>query len=265
MVDLMSDGRLDLGVGRGFQPVEFRGFGVDQAYSSEVFDEALQIIERAWTRDTVAFKGKHFNIEEHLVRPKPLQQPHPPIWLAAVTAPSFELAGMRGYHLLSTLVPGFHDPLNVEYLHTYRSALRTSGHDPDKKEIAALCMVFCAETTQQARQDFAGAVLWYFRMMEHYIASSGAPIEGYKEYDRIRRFAHTVDWDELLQTRALVCGNPAHCINQIEEIRNQYGFTQLICWSRLSGLDHRKVLRSMELFGKHVIPHFQRQQLEKRQ
>ena len=265
MVDLMSNGRLELGVGRGFQPVEFRGFGVDPAQSSEIFDEALQIIERAWTRETVAFAGKHFTIEEHVVRPKPLQQPHPPIWLAAVTAPSFELAGTRGYNLLSTLVPGFHHALNVEYLHTYRRALRAGGHDSAKKETAALCMVYCAETTEQARQDFAAPVLWYFRTMENYIASSGGPQEGYEEYDRIRRYAHTVHWEELLETRALVCGSPEHCIKQIEEIRNQYGFTQLICWSRLAGLEHRKILRSLELFGKHVIPHFHRQHLEQRQ
>jgi natural product biosynthesis luciferase-like monooxygenase protein len=264
MVDLMSNGRLELGVGRGFQPVEFRGFGVDLTQSSEIFDEALQIIERAWTRETVVFAGKHFNIEEHVVRPKPLQQPHPPIWLAAVTAPSFELAGTRGYNLLSTLVPGFHHALNVEYLHTYRRALRAGGHDPAKKETAAVCMVYCAETTEQARQDFAAPVLWYFRTMENYIASGGAPQEGYEEYDRIRRYAHTVHWEELLETRALVCGNPEHCIKQIEEIRNQYGFTQLICWSRLSGLEHRKILRSLELFGKHVIPHFHQEHPEQR-
>lgn len=258
MVDLMSDGRFELGVGRGFQPVEFRGFGVEQAHSSEIFEEALQIIERAWTHETVAFAGKHFNIAEHVVRPKPLQQPHPPIWLAAVTAPSFELAGTRGYNLLTTLVPGFHQALNVEYLHTYRRALRASGHDPDQKETAALCMVYCAETTAQARQDFAAPVLWYFRTMEKYIAASGAPEETYEEYDRIRRYAHTVNWEELLETRALICGSPEHCIKQIEEVRKQYGFTQVICWSRLSGLEHRKILRSVELFGKQVIPHFHR-------
>jgi alkanesulfonate monooxygenase SsuD/methylene tetrahydromethanopterin reductase-like flavin-dependent oxidoreductase (luciferase family) len=75
----------------------------------------------------------------------------------------------------------------------------------------------------------------------------------------ISRYAHTVDWDELLQTRALVCGNPAHCIKQIKEMREQYGFTQLICWTRLAGLDHRKVLRSMELFSRHVLPPFLRE------
>jgi natural product biosynthesis luciferase-like monooxygenase protein len=260
MVDLMSDGRLDLGVGRGFQPVEFRGFGVDQVRSHEMFDEALHIIERAWTGETVSFEGKHFKIDEHAVRPRPIQQPHPPIWLAAVNAPSFEMAGMRGYNLLCTLVPGFHNPLTIEYLQTYRRALRAGAHEATKKQIGALCMVYCADTTEQARQDFGGPVLWYFRTMEKYVAAqAGKPIEGYEEYEKVRRYAHTVDWDELLQSRALVCGNPAHCVKQIEEMREQYGFTQLICWTRLAGLDHRKVLRSMELFGTHVLPHFRRE------
>jgi alkanesulfonate monooxygenase SsuD/methylene tetrahydromethanopterin reductase-like flavin-dependent oxidoreductase (luciferase family) len=262
MVDLMSDGRLDLGVGRGFQPVEFRAFGIDQARSSEIFDEALQIIERAWTPEPLRFSGKHFSIEEQIVRPTPLQRPHPPIWLAAVTAPSFELAGTNGYNLLSTLVPGFHHELKAQYLHTYDRALRAGGHDPAKKESAAVCMVYCAETTEQARQDFGGPVLWYFRTMENYIAARGAPNESYETYERIRRYAHSVQWDELLQTRALVCGNPEHCIRQIEEIQHEYGFTQLICWTRLSGLDHRKILRSLQLFGNHVIPYFRRQEVE---
>lgn len=261
MLDLMSDGRLDLGVGRGFQPVEFRGFGVDQAKSHEIFDEALQIIERAWTRETVAFTGRHFNISEHGVRPKPIQQPHPPIWLAAVTAPSFELAGTRGYNLLCPLVPGFHNTLTAEYLDTYRRALRAGGHDPAHKQIGAVCMVYCAETTERARQDFGEPVLGYFRMMERYIPRHSAeePLEGYQEYEKIRRFARTLYWEELLQTRALVCGNPDACIKQIEEMRNQHGFTQLICWTRLAGLEHGKVLRSMELLGRHVLPYFRRQ------
>jgi natural product biosynthesis luciferase-like monooxygenase protein len=261
MVDLMSDGRFDLGVGRGFQPVEFRGFNVDQAKSYEKFDEALQIIKRAWTCKTVAFKGKHFDIIEHAVRPKPIQQPHPPIWVAAVTAPSFEMAGIHGYNVLCTLVPGFHGPITPDYLNTYRRALVASGHDPAKKQIGALCMAYCAETTAQARQDFAEPVLWYFRQMEKYIpANSKQSVETYEEYEDIRRFARTTNWEDLLRARALVCGNPEACIRQIEEMRKQRGFTQLICWTRLAGLDHRKLLRSMELMSKHVLPHFHREQ-----
>ena len=265
MIDLMSDGRFDLGVGRGFQPVEFRGFGVDQERSHEIFSEALQIIEHAWTGETVSFEGKHFKIDEHAVHPRPIQQPHPPIWLAAVSAPSFEMAGMRGFNLLCSLAPGFH---TAEYVQTYRRALQTGGHNAAKKQIGALCMVYCADTTEQARQDFGGPVLWYFRMMEKYVAwqagKAGKPIESYEEYEKVRRYLHTVDWDELLRTRAIVCGNPAHCLKQIEEMREQCGFTQLICWTRLAGLDHRKVLRSMELFSGHVLPHFRRKRASKK-
>jgi natural product biosynthesis luciferase-like monooxygenase protein len=258
MIDLMSDGRLDLGVGRGFLPVEFQGFGIEQPASHEMFDEALQIIETAWTQPKVAYKGKHFEVAEHAVRPKPIQQPHPPIWLAAVTAPSFEMAGARGYNLLCTLVPGFHSALTAEYLHTYRRALRAAGHDPQKKQIGALCMVYCAETTEQARLDFGGPVLWYFRQMENYLGTR-RPTANYEEYEKIKRFAHNIHWEELLETRAVVCGNPEACIRQIEEMRNAHGFTQLICWTRLSGLDHRKVLRSLELMSRHVLPHFHRE------
>ena len=260
MIDLMSDGRFDLGVGRGFQPVEFRGFGIDQSQSHQIFSEALEIIERAWTGETVSFEGRHFKVDEHAVHPRPIQQPYPPIWLAAVSAASFEMAGMRGYNLLCSLAPGFH---TSEYVQTYRKALQTGRHDAAKKQIGALCMVYCADTTEQARQDFGGPVLWYFRMMEKYVAwqagKAGKPIEGYEEYERVRRYASTVHWDELLQTHALVCGNPVQCVEQIEEIREQCGFTQLICWTRLAGLDHRKVMRSMELLSKHVLPHFRRE------
>ena len=260
MVDLISDGRLDLGVGRGFQPGEFQGFGVDQAQSQEIFDEALQIIKSAWTRETIAFQGRHFQIAEHAVRPKPIQRPHPPIWVAAITAASFEIAGTRGCNLLCMLVPGFHNAFTPEYLRTYRRALRACGHLVEKKEIGALCMVYCAETTEQARQDFAGPVLWYFRQMENYIAAhSTQSIATYEEYEKIKRFASNVRWEELLEAGGLVCGSPEACIRQIEKLRDHHGFTQLICWTRLSGLEHRKVVRSLELMGTHVLPYFHRE------
>jgi alkanesulfonate monooxygenase SsuD/methylene tetrahydromethanopterin reductase-like flavin-dependent oxidoreductase (luciferase family) len=260
MIDLMSDGRLELGVGRGFQPVEFKGFGIDQASSGEVFEEALEIIQRAWTADAVRFEGKHFTVPAHAVRPRPLQKPHPPIWMAAVSEPSFEMAGRRGHNLLCSLVPGFKNEEMPRFLDTYENALRAAKHDASAREIGALCMVYCAETTAQARQDFGDPVLWYYRMLAKYVAPPGAetPAPGYEDYARIRHFAHTVRWDELLESGALICGNPDLCVAQIEKIRSRYGFTQLLCWTRLAGLEHRKVLASMDLFATRVLPHFKR-------
>ncbi|MGH8011718.1 MAG: LLM class flavin-dependent oxidoreductase, partial [Candidatus Binataceae bacterium] len=260
MVDLLSDGRLELGVGRGFQPVEFHGFGVDPTQSEEIFDEALEIILRAWTAETVAFKGHHFKVAEHAVRPKPLQKPHPPIWVAALNTPSFEIAGRGGHNLLYSLVPGFQHSMVADHLETYRRALRTSGYNPRDREIGALCMIHCAETTERARKEFADPVLWYFRTIAKYVAPAPGQvaIESYETYPDIRRFARHVEWDELLKRGTVICGNPETCIRQIEDLRSRYGFTQLLCWTRLTGLEHRKVLGGMELFARHVLPHFHR-------
>lgn len=260
LVDLMSDGRLELGVGRGFQPIEYHSFGVDQSKSREIFDEALEVIVRAWTEERISFRGSYFDIPQRSVHPKPLQRPHPPIWVAAISDSSFALAGKRGLNLLCSLVSGFKPNHLSKLLLDYRDALRGSGHDPAEREIGALCMVYCAESTEQARQDFGGPVLWYYRDIANYVAplETDRPVKGYEGYPDIRYTARTVRWDELLERGTLVCGNPESCIRQIETLRSKYGFTQLLCWTRLAGLENRKVLRSMELMQTRVIPHFKR-------
>jgi luciferase family oxidoreductase group 1 len=260
MVDLMSDGRLDLGVGRGFQPIEYQSFAVDQSRSRAIFDEALQAIVRAWTEEPMSFKGDHFDIPEQSVRPKPLQKPHPPIWIAAISDLSFELAGMRGFNLLCSLVYGFKSERLQHLIANYRDALRENGQNPDEREIGASCMVYCAESTERARQEFGGPILWYYRTIANFVAPPPGqpPPEGYETYPNIRRAAQTVQWDELLNSGALICGNPELCIRQIENVQKKYGFTQILCWTRLSGLENRKVLRSMELMQRHVIPYFKR-------
>src|SRR5262249_28102780 len=148
-------------------------------------------------------------------------KPHPPIWMAAVSESSFEVAGRLGHNLLCSLVPGFKNEQAARFLETYRKALHAGGQDTRAKQIGALCMVYCAETTAQARQDFGAAVLWYYQMMAKYVAPPGAesPAPGYEDYARTRYFARTVKWDELLESGALVCGNPDLCVAQIEEMR----------------------------------------------
>ena len=199
------------------------------------------------------------------MRPKPLQKFHPPIWIAAIGDPSFELAGRRGFNLLCSLVYGFKSERLHQLLADYREALRDGGHNPDEREIGALCMVYCSESAEQARQNFGAAVLWYYRNVAHLVAPPlrQPPIEGYETYPSIRKAAQSVQWDELLDSGTLICGNPASCIRQIEDLQTKYGFTQILCWTRLSGLENRKVLRSMELIQTHVIPHFKRQAQER--
>lgn len=261
LLDLISDGRVDFGVGRGYQPVEYRGFKVNQEHSRGIFNESLEVILQAWTRDRVNFKGVHFNIEDQEVRPKPLQQPHPPVWVAGITDATFAMVGKWGFNLLCAPVFGFQGKSAEGLLDQYRDALRAGGHDPATKEIAALTMVYCAETTEQARREYADAVLWYYRTIAKYVAPppSQQPVKTYELYSQTRKLAETISWQQLLDAGAVICGNPDYCVERIQEISAKYGFTQLLCWTRLGGLDSRKVMKSMELMQKHVIPHFKRE------
>lgn len=260
MLDLMSDGRLDFGVGRGYQPTEYKGFQIEQSKSRGIFNEALEVILQAWTREQVNFKGVHFNIADQPVRPKPLQKPHPPVWVASVTDATFEMVGKWGFNLLCAPVFGFQGKSAQELLDNYRQALRAGGHDPASREIAALTMVYCAETTEQARREFAGPVLWYYRTIAKYVAppAGQAPVKTYELYAKTRELASTVSWEQLLAAGAVICGDRDHCIEEIAKVQQRFGITQLLCWTRLGGLDSPKVMKSMELMQKYVIPEFKK-------
>ncbi len=264
MLDLMSDGRVDFGVGRGYQPGEYKGFGIDQTRSRGIFNESLEVVLQAWTQERVNFKGVHFNIEDQPVRPKPFQKPHPPVWVASLSEATFPLVGKWGFNLLCAPVFGFQGRTAEDLLDAYRNALRAGGHDPASKEIAALCMVYCADTTEQARREFADPVLWYYRTISKYVSPPAGqePVKTYELYTKTRDLAANITWEQLLEAGAVICGDRDHCIKRIAEIRKQFGMTQLLCWTRLGGLDHRKVLRSMELMQKHVIPHFKKEERE---
>src|SRR5947207_6994266 len=85
MVDILSGGRLEFGIGRGYQPKEFRGLGVSMEKTRERFDEAVEVIRSAWTDERVTFEGEFYQVRDLHDLPRPVQKPHPPLWTAAVS------------------------------------------------------------------------------------------------------------------------------------------------------------------------------------
>ncbi len=260
LIDLLSGGRLEFGIGRGFQPLEFRGYGVDQSNSREIFREALEIILQAWTRDTVDFIGAHFRIEGLKVRPKPLQKPHPPIWMAAISPESFTFAGERGFNLMCAPMLSADGNDLERNLQTYREALRSKGHDPASKEIAAMLMVHVAEDAAKAEAEFAQSAVWSYHAVSSSIAALSAthPIPGYERYIALSDLGAHATWAQLRDSDAMLWGTPEHCIEKIESLRARFGITTLLCWMRVGTLDHRKVIDSMSLMQDFVIPRFRR-------
>jgi len=100
-LDLLSNGRLDFGVGKGYRPYEFSGFCIPQEESTERFEEAVAVIRKAWTsKGRFSFEGKWWHYDNIVVEPAPIQQPHPPLWLGAGSPESIRRAAREGYNLL---------------------------------------------------------------------------------------------------------------------------------------------------------------------
>ena len=256
-LDHLSDGRVELGVGRGYQPLEFERYGVEQTTTRAQFDEALEVIRQAWTRGRVDFEGEHYRFADVPVRPRPLQKPHPGIWMAALSPETFELAGRYGLNLLYGSVFGLSPDVAAARRADYYRGLRAGGHSPEGKSAGCLTMVYVADTMERAREEFRDAVLWYYRTISKYVAPAAGEkaVRSYEMYTAFRDVAAGVDWDTLLEREAVICGPPDHVTQRLHEFQQSYGFTDVLCWTRLGGLDHRKVLRSMELMRDKVIPH----------
>jgi natural product biosynthesis luciferase-like monooxygenase protein len=253
VVDLLSQGRLELGVGRGMIAIHFQGFNVPREESRTRFEEALTIIKRAWTQETCQFEGKHFQVPETAVVPKPLQKPHPPLRIAANSPETAVFAGEHGYPVFvaSPLNPGAKLP---EQVARYREAFRTAGHDGSRADVAIAFPVYVADNVAQVRHEVEASFLHYFRAISHQARlgeRNDSPAYAYLR--EIRKRVEAVTWEQI-ETTALY-GSPATCIRKIEEAYAQCRMDQLICWFNPGGLvPHQTVLASMCRFAEEVMP-----------
>jgi len=256
IIDLLSNGRVDLGVGRGYQPHEFQGYGVDQTLSRDMFHESVEIIEKAWTEDRFSYDGTFYQVHDLSVRPKPLQKPRPPIWMASLSPETFQLCGRYGYNLLCAPVFGFDVNRGAAQIAEYRDALRQQGRDPAAHEVGALTMTYVAETSQEALSDFSGPVMWYYRTFAKYIAPPKGqdPVKTYEMYTRARDFLEVATWEAIVQGGAVIAGSPDEVVDRIGKVSELCGINHYLCWTRIGGLAHEKVLRSMELMAAKVFP-----------
>ena len=118
-------------------------------------------------------------------------------------------------------------------------------------------MVYVADTMEHAIADFRDPVMWYYRTISRYIAppQGQAAVKSYEMYTKTRDLTATADWEDFLARKAVICGPPDSVVEALATAQQTYGFTDLLCWTRLGGLDHKKVLRSMDLMSTKVFPH----------
>ncbi|OLD75964.1 MAG: hypothetical protein AUG87_10835 [Candidatus Rokubacteria bacterium 13_1_20CM_4_70_14] len=216
MVDILSGGRLDVGVGRGNRPVEFEGYRVPQIESRERFEEALTILVRAWTLERFAYEGRHYTIPEVRVIPKPLQQPHPPLYVVCVSPDTIEATALRGLPMLNSLLRGPIDQL-AQQRDTYVRACR-------KRRF------LIPERIERVHPLLQPG----FRAMAERLGK--------------------ITWDQLV-AETVAFGAPDTVAEKIDELR-RLGVGEVLCWMNFGGLPQERVRRSMELFAREVMPGF---------
>jgi alkanesulfonate monooxygenase SsuD/methylene tetrahydromethanopterin reductase-like flavin-dependent oxidoreductase (luciferase family) len=262
VLDLISDGRAEFGTGRSSTRAELEGFGVDPDDSRPMWEEALRMVVGAWTDDVFEWSGKYWQVPPRRVLPRPLQKPHPPLWVASSSPASHVIAGELGLGLLSFTI-GVPPEELAQRIVLYRDALTRA--EPIGKFVnpraATFTMVHCAETTEQAFAEAAESFEWYVRTALWHIGTVAAWQEGHDlgTYD-YAQILNDLDlsfltFDYLESSGACIVGDPQRCL----EIASRYDAADcdlLLCLLNPYKIPHRSVMRSIELLGEHVIPAF---------
>ncbi len=143
-LDLLSHGRFDFGIGKGYRHSEFGGFAIPQEEAEARFEEALALMRRAWTtRQRFSHLGRYWRFNDVIVEPPPAQAPHPPLWVAAGNAHSIARAGERGFNLI---LDQYASPaVLAERISIYKSAREKAGLDFDPMQVAVARLAYVAD------------------------------------------------------------------------------------------------------------------------
>jgi luciferase family oxidoreductase group 1 len=263
VLDLLCDGRLEVGTGRSATRLEMEGFRVDPANTRSMWLEALDVIVGAWTEDVFEWKGEWFDVPPRAVLPKPFQRPHPPLWVAGTSADSHELAGELGLGMLSFTILVELSEL-ARRVKLYRDGLQRAK--PKGKFVNAQCAVYtivhCAETNEEARANLEEPLMTFTRMNAGDIMAGFVRWLDPKEptYDYFKALTglavEDITFDLMSDNDMVIVGDPDECARKVRRYFSEADIDQLICQMKIVGVPHEKVMRSIELFGKHVIPEF---------
>ena len=234
MLDLISQGRLELGVGSGYLQHEFDGFGLDPLIRRQRFDEALAIIRKAWTGERFSFSGNHFQVDSLQLNVQPFQST-PPIFIAVLRNEAAFFVGRQqmGMMMIPYASTEKLDELQVA-CQSYRNEFSQSGGKAENARIQFGLHTFCAKTTKHARK-FAR------EYMDRYV--------------RTRLYAKQRPFDELIEKKLIAVGDPDEII-RVARLYEDAGLTDFLMLMNFGGLPDDAVQDSMRLIAKNVLPSF---------
>jgi natural product biosynthesis luciferase-like monooxygenase protein len=248
MVDLLSNGRLDFGAGRGMHPLEYSVLGADWQTAQIRLVEALDVVVRAWSGDEFEWQGTHYRLPRLHVYPAPAQKPHPPIYVTANRDPeSFQMVGGRGHHLM-TLPWIASNEVQRGRVEIYLETLRTAGHSVSTHEVFVMYPAYVGESDAEARIEVEEP---WARWREFALDALGLDPSKGDAYQKV--FAH-LDYGAMVRDSRGVFGGPETCRMILQRVIDTVAPTHIGLVFHFGGLSQPKVLRSMERFARVVRP-----------
>jgi alkanesulfonate monooxygenase SsuD/methylene tetrahydromethanopterin reductase-like flavin-dependent oxidoreductase (luciferase family) len=274
-LDILSDGRLEMGTGRSSSPYQIEAFGADASTTREQWDEGLRLLPRLWASDKLRYQGRFWRWDDEItVLPKPLQRPHPPLWVAATQPATCALAGRMGIGLLC---PAIGPPdMFRGHVKAYKDAVATPTDVAGEfvNDAAGLFTVsFLHDDDDRARHLGGSAGLWYINTVAEIYKNDwrGVPLEqvpdAYRYHAEMRRRGRGVNtatgielgqsgedtWNPLIDSGAFCVGSPEKVVEKVELYRAA-GADRLVSVMQLADLRHEDLMRAIELMGCKVIP-----------
>ena len=241
-LDVVSKGRITLGVGLGYQQADFDAFGVNIADRVELFEEKVQIMRECWSGKAVSFDGKHHQIDNLRIMPDPIQQPHPPIWIGASARVSARRAANIGDAMVTT--PSTTLDNTSRLIDEYKVAAEAAGKTPTP---IIMRDAWVASTRNEAEEVYGPEVMAAY----HYYWKNG-----------LREFQSIQDESELTLDRVakdrLIMGDPEECLDEFQRWSEGTGAES--CLLRLrhahsGGPSHAQIMKTIDLIGDRIVPY----------
>ncbi len=259
VLDILSNGRMELGTGRSTTAQELDGFSVDYDRTRQEVREALDIIVKAWTDEILEYNGKLIKVPPRRVVPKPIQKPHPAMWMACVAPDSYQMAGDRGMGALSFSLNFEQVQKSMEAYHkSFANRTDQVGKVPNEA-FAGLIICHVAENKEEEAIGLEGA-----RWFMHNVAKLFEPLMTKNKlysYEYLRNLM-AMDMDpkdtpdaKLKEHHMVVVGNPDE-VNRKLEAFERTGMEQVIMFKQAGRIPHQNIMKSLRLIAKHVLPHF---------
>ena len=253
LLDLLSDGRAQLSVGRGYDAREYDAFGVDFAQSQGIFFEGLEIIKKAWSNDASSHQGVHYQFPEVEVLPRPIQQPYPPIYVACFSEPTLRHAARAGFDVIFAPFAAammFGSLQNA--VQEFKRESEAAGHVGRK----VMCSYFVNVTfNERETLETKERLLYYFQGILPAFPADRATAPQHIRYfvDIVERMRSMTTND--LGERSIITGSPDDCIKVLKDCEAA-GIEEVILYFGFGGWSHPDTMTSMERVAKEILPYF---------